>query len=416
MKRPLSNTRLLVGLNLALLLTLALAGCSLHRTDETIPRVTLATVFPETGADAATGLAMEHAVDLAVQQYATSIKGYRLTVKHIDSAKLAPTAAYAAAIADSHVLGVVGPFESAAALGLLPAVRQAGVTTISPGAVLPRTAMASAPTTPSPTNTSTQQSTVLSNAFFDLAVSSARLGSSAADLAVASARDHGLGAHAVYVVDDGTDTSKALVTTFADELKTKGGTVAGTDSLHAADPVSPQHVVSGIIAAAPDLVFFAGSDADAATLRRTLTQTGAPSLQMLTVGAFSAADKWTKLVGSPLVAGNTVSLTSAINLSSAGAKAFALAYSSAFQRQAVTPQTALAYDAAMDEIAAMRATVAAKQPLTRAQVRTRVAETTYNGITGPIAFGPDGGLTRTIPLTLYTWNAEGNLRAQTALP
>lgn len=416
MKRPFFATRPLVGLLLTLVLVLA--GCSLHRTDETIPRVTIATVLPETGPEAAAGLAMERAVDLAVQQHTTSISGYRLTVQHIDSAKVSPDAAFAAAKADAHVLGVVGPFEGQAALSMLPAITQSGLTTISPSAALPQLSPTSAATTTTSATASTSATSpnASTNAFFDMAVSTTTLGTTAADLAVAPTRAHGLGASSVYVVDDGTATSKALLTSFTSELKAKGGTVAGASTLNVTDPLSAQTLVSSIIAATPDLVFFSGSATAAATLRRTLTLTGAPSQALLTAGAFPVTAEWTKLVGSPLVAGNTTSLASSVALTSAAsAKSFASAYRAAYS-QDVTPQSGLAYDAAMDEIHAMQATVAAKKPLTRADVRTAVATTTYSGVTGPVAFTSDGMLARSIPLTLYTCNSAGNWQAQTTIP
>src|SRR5581483_1436571 len=96
------------------------------------------------------------------------------------------------------------------------------------------------------------------------------LGKAAADLAVASSKSHGLGAHDVYVVDDGSPSGKAAAAAFVQELKAKHGTVGGQRSLSLADPDSAQAAVSAIVAEDPDIVFYAGGTDGGAALRSTL--------------------------------------------------------------------------------------------------------------------------------------------------
>ena len=404
--RPRERPRHRVEALIALLLTMGwLSACSIGGPGQ--QTVTLVAIFPTAGASGAVGQSMAQAVDLAVKQSAALGNGYTLTATHVDESSVTVGPDTAQAIANAQVMGVVGPMSSVAALATLPALAQAGVVTISPTATLPGLTQSDQASAEGLTFSQSHPAGK-SISFFRLAPDDNALASAAADLALASPQAHGLGSHAVFVVDDGSASGKAQSAAFQAELKAKHGAVAGTRSLALGDELSVQTTVSAIVEAQPDSVFFAGSPEAAADLRRTLTQTGAPSLATLTAGVVADDPGWGDAVGNPLYAANTVGILPAQDLSKlTGAQAFTAAYQSAYPGAAVTPEAALAYDAAMVEIHAIKGLVAAGKTPTRATVLAAVAATKETGVTGAIAFNKLGDPATPPPLAVYTCDAKG---------
>ena len=405
---------------LAALLSVVLAACDVNKpVDKTYA---LATVFPTTGANAAIGQAMQRAVDLAVKQNASLGKGYTLTVDHTDEASVANAQAAAQVIANTHVLGIVGPFGSDTAVTLLPVVEQAGVATISPGATLPGLTQAGAAASEGLT-ASQLHPKGKPVAFFRLPRTDAAIGTAAADLAIAPTSAHGLDARSVFVVDDGTLSGKVTAAAFAQELKTKQGTVAGQQSLALGSASGgggqdAQSIVSAIVESAPDAVFFAGSTAAAAALRSTLSLTGAPLLRMLAAGTIGNDPGWSAVVGVTPAAAYTTALVPAPDpsaLTSPAAKSFAVAYAGAYPGQPLLAQSALAYDAAMDEIAAIKSVVASGKAPTPAAVLAAVAAAKYTGVTGTLAFDANGDNTTPLGMSIYTFDTKGAWQYQTGL-
>lgn len=397
----------------ALLLLMALSACGAHASDQTI---TIATVFPTSGVDAAVGQAMQNAVDLAVRQNGALGKGYTLAVAHIDEASGAPDQAVAiAATSSPHLVGVVGPLASQSAVAMLPVIAQQSIATISPGATLPGL-----------TQSNQAQAEGLSFtqmhpagkplAFFRLPETDTSAGKVAADLAVASTQAHGLAAHAVFIVDDGSDAAKALTAAFTQELNAKHGSVAGQKSIIAGVPDSAQAAVTAIIEAYPDAVFYAGSTVVGAELRSTLTLTGAPQLPILTAGIITDHPAWSATVGMAAASANTTGILPAQDLSALkNSKDFISAYQAAYSGEKPLPQSALAYDAAMDEIAAIKSVIASGKPVTSAAVLAMVASTKYAGITGALAFDKNGDNTTPIGFSVYSCDTKGVWHYQTSL-
>ncbi|HEX6122895.1 MAG TPA: ABC transporter substrate-binding protein, partial [Ktedonobacterales bacterium] len=367
MKLP--RSRLWLALSAFLLVAGWLAGCGASA-DKTL---TIATMWPATGPDAALGQAMQRGVDLAAQQSAALGKGWTLSVAHVDTASTDTASAISGLAAVSQVVGIVGPLDSQTAVDMLPTIAQQSLVTISPSATLPGL-----------TRSDAAKAEGLSFAdlhpegkpiaFFRLPQADDALGKAAADLAVASAQAHGLGAKSIYLVDDGSASGKAQAAAFAQELKARGGSVAGQHTLDLSSPVSAQQTVSAIVAAYPDAVFYAGGTAGGAALRGTLSLSGAPMMPILAAGPIAGNPGWGAAVGETLVATHTTALLPAGDLSALkDAKDFVSAYQKAFPKQDLVAQSALAYDAAMDEIAAIKSLIAAGQPVTREAVRAAVA-------------------------------------------
>jgi branched-chain amino acid transport system substrate-binding protein len=377
--------------------------------------ILLVTIFPASGASGAIGQSMTRAVDLAVKQNAALGGGYTLTDSHVDESSVTVGSDAAQAVTNAQVMGVVGPFDSLAAVAALPALAQAGVVTISPTATLPGLTKADQATTEGLTISQWRpQGKPIS--FFRLTADDNAIAAAAADLALASPQAHGLGSHSVYVVDDGSPSGKAQSAAFQAELKTGHGTVAGSRSVALGDEISVQTAVSAIIEANPDCVFFAGDLAVAADLRRTLTQTGAPQLGILTAGAAANDPAWGGAVGGAVLSGYTTGLLPAQDLTKLpGARAFETAYQSAYPSATITSQSALAYDAAMDEIHAIKTLIAAQKAPTRAAVLSAVAAAKYAGVTGQIAFDKNGDPVTTTGFAVYTCDTKGVWSYQTTI-
>jgi branched-chain amino acid transport system substrate-binding protein len=397
----------------AVLLSGWLAACSVGPSSN--HTISLVTIFPASGASGAIGQSMMRAVDLAVKQHTALGGDYTLTVSHVNESSVTVGPDAAQAVTNAQVMGVVGPFGSQAVVAALPALAQAGVVTISPTATLPGLTKADQATAEGLTfSQSHPKGKPIS--FFRLTADDNAIGAAAADLALAAPAAHGLGSHAVFVVDDGSPSGKAQSAAFQSELKAGHGAVAGSRSVALGNDIGMQTTVSAIIEANPDSVYFAGDAAVAADLRRTLTQTGAPRLVILTSGAAANDPAWGDSVGAAVLAGYTVGLLPTQALAKlSGAQAFQTAYESAYPGAKLTPQSALAYDAAMVEINAIKSLITAQKTPTRAAVLSAVAATKYAGVTGQIAFDKNGDPVTPPSFSVYTCDTKGAWAYQTSI-
>lgn len=401
---------------LVVLLVMWLSGCSIGNHPD--KKLTIATVFPQSGANAAIGRSMQDAVDLAVQQNATLPNGYKLTVAHTDEAAGSRDADVARLLGDHHVMAMVGPMDSDSAAALMPMIEHSGVAMISPSATLPGLTQAAAATAEGLdfTQLHPQGSAV---AFFRLPATDDAIGKAAADVAVGSTQSNGLGAQSVFIVDDGTPSAKAMTAAFALELKAKQGSVAGQKSLVTGAQDNTQSIVSAIVDADPSIVFFAGDTAAGAELRATLSLTGAPQLVVLAAGPIANDPTWSATVGVTPASGYTTALLPHPDLSTiTGAKSFLTAFQGAYPNDAALAQSALAYDAAMDEITAISAALksANGKPITRGAVLGLVTSTKYPGVTGTLAFSATGDNTSPLGFAIYSCDTKGAWTYKAAIP
>lgn len=396
----------LVSLLSLLSLLPALTGCTLALSGgRRPPRVLhLAAIFPTTGVDGPLGRAVERGVELAVRRHLRLAAGYRLALIHGDEARLSAMR-MEAVLRRQHILGIVGLLEGASTLTLLPTIERQRIPTISPGSLLPGP----------PTSIAGGHGTVRERAaaFLPMGVPDGVAGQVAADLAVAPAPAPA--ARTVFLVDDGSRTGQAVTAAFAAELVRRSGVIAGRRSIASLDPTAVQSVVSAVIEAAPDLVFYAGGTAAGADLRRTLSQTGSPRLRILTAGSIADNPGWAAAVGGRAISANTIGILPAPVLSTLPrARQFLSAFRRAFPGQTPLPQTAMAYDAAMDEIGAMNALIHAGKPVTSPALSVVVAASRYPGITGSLA--PYRALSERLNrFTVYTCNLRGVWQYQSAV-
>jgi branched-chain amino acid transport system substrate-binding protein len=398
----------------ALLLALCLSACSTGGNTTNDKALTLASIFPTSGAEAGVGTSMQDAVDLAVQQNASLGKGYTLAAVNVDEANGFMDQAVRALAANNQTVGIIGPLDNSDALVMLPSVEANGIATISPSATLPGLTQASAASAEGLDFASLHPSGKPA-AFFRLPQTDTALGKVAADVAAASVQNQGLEAQSAFLVDDSTASGKAQAAAFKAEFQADRGSVVGQQSLLAGTQDNTQAIVSAIVEAAPSIVFFAGSITAGAELRSTLTLSGVP-LPLLTVGPVADDPSWSKAVGLPAAAALTTALLPAEDLSKlAKTKDFVVAFHTAYPGTSSLPEAALAYDAAMDEISAIRSLIDSGKPVTRAAVLAAVASTPYTGITGSIKFNQNGDNTTPPSFSLYTCNNKGAWQYQATL-
>lgn len=393
---------------LALPLVSVLSACALGARDAPSSHtVAIATIFPTAGASAAIGRSMSQAVDLAVSQHASLGGGYTLKAVHLDESSGALVANVKAAAAEADVMGVVGPFSSQAAAETAPVLAADGVVTISPTAMLPGLTHADQAAAEGlafgqlhPQGKPTT--------FFRMTPDDNAAGAAAARLALAPSSAHGLAARSVFLVDDGSPSGAAQLAAFQRTFQASGGVVAGRRDIGAGDATGVQSAVSAIIGVNPNAVFYAGDLALGARLRAALTLTGAPTLAMLTAGAIADDPAWSDSVGGGALSAYTVGLLPAQSLALIpGGQTFVRAFRAAYPGSAVTPLSAIAYDAAMDEISAIASLIDAGKPVTRAAVLTAVASAKYTGVTGPVAFDQRGDPATPRRFAVYTCDAKG---------
>jgi branched-chain amino acid transport system substrate-binding protein len=370
-----------------------------------VQTLTLGVVLPLSGPDGQLGVAMERGVELAVRQNRVPAKGYQFAVSKVDEASATVGHDVSALAADKTVTGVIGPLESTTAGTLAPLVEQQHLATISMGVLL------SSLTQPTPAEPDGVSYPSLGSnggvlAVFQL-VPAAVVAKEAAAVAVAPSSAKGLGAHSIFVVGDGTPAGQQLSTAFVQALGSAGGSSVGTATVTPGDTQSAQVAAIAIIRADPDAVFYAGGTQAGAALRAALSLTGAPQMTILTTAPIAANPGWSADVGQSAAAANTLAVLPAQPAAnSTSAMAFAAAYHTAFGADA-PPQAAMAYDAAMDEIAAVKGLLAAGKQVTRAAVLARVASTPYSGVTGTLAFDANGAPKTQPAYGVYSCDATG---------
>ncbi|HEX6488818.1 MAG TPA: branched-chain amino acid ABC transporter substrate-binding protein [Candidatus Dormibacteraeota bacterium] len=183
--------------------------------------------LPESGGEATNGLPTLNGVKYAVQQQG-SIDGFKLEVANKDDA---PSGAHDPAVgaanirdlvADSSVLGVIGPFNSSVAKAEIPVANQANLVMISPANTndcltvdVPKCSLPGGyhPQDLRPTGT---------NNYFRVAARDNNQGAAMADYLYDT-----VGVKTVGVVDDNEIYGVGIADSFAAEFCKKGGTVAG---------------------------------------------------------------------------------------------------------------------------------------------------------------------------------------------
>ena len=353
--------------------------------------LTIGVVAPLSGDLSAVGNGIKNGVDLAIKQAneKKTVKGYTLTMDAQDDTAKADVGATVAAklVAESGVVGVVGPLNSSVAKSVAPVMAQANLVVISPSNsnvdLTGRGALLTGGTQVRPYKS-----------YFRVVASDDIQGPFAAQFAVKTVM-----AKTIAIVHDKKAYGQGLAEAFAKEAKKDGATVLKTETINPGDK-DFSATITKLKAEKPDFLFYGGEYPEASLLTKQLKSAG---LKIPLMGGDGVqADDYIKIAGAA-AEGDYATALGAPTDSLASAKQFVTDYAAAKYADPIGPYGAYAYDAANVIIAALAKSTASGsksgQPL-RDDVTKGVQDANYDGITGKITFDQFGDTTVKV-LTVY---------------
>jgi branched-chain amino acid transport system substrate-binding protein len=336
---------------------------------------------PLTGTLSAIGLGIKNSVDLAtkIANGNSEVPGITFKVEALDD-QAQPSAGQQNAtklVADSSVVGVVGPYNSGVAQSMQKVFDQANVTEVSPGNTSPDL-------TQGP-NWRTGAKTRPFHSYFRTATTDALQGPFGADYAFKRARKR-----KVFLIDDKLTYGVGLVSTFKAQFTKLGGRVVGQD--HVAEKQKDfSATVARVKASGADFVYYGGQYPEAAPLSAQLKG----SVRIPLMGGDGIFDPtYIKLAGPGRAQGDMATSVGAPLATLASAKKFISDYQSEGYKEPYAAYGGYSYDAAWAIIEAVKAVVAAndgklpKQP--RSQVVDAMSKVSFEGVTGKVAFDEFG--------------------------
>jgi branched-chain amino acid transport system substrate-binding protein len=346
---------------------------------------------------------IEDAVNLAVKQNQHLANGYTLKVINYDDAS-PETLDYDPQIGahnieqmirNSCIVGMVGPFNTDVAVAEIPIAANARLTMISPSTTLSGLTLRPYAEIEG-WNFDQMHPPGEPLNFFRIAPNDVAQGLVAANYVFDD-----LGARNVYIVNDRERFGEDIVGSFAQSFEVKGGRIVGIDNLSNGNLSAIDSIVTKIIEANPDAVFFAGVVDGGGLLRAQLVTRGYP-------GPFVGGEGIANDPGFMEVAGgNMANGTLAVapfshpsQISSDVASQFFRAFAATYPGETPVPEAAEAYDAAMVLIAAMKQLIQADQPVTRSVMIEQVQHIQYAGVSGAISFDTNGDIAHGI-FSLY---------------
>jgi len=374
--------------------------------------IKIGTELPVSGTDAAVGLPTQYGVDLAVALNKNSIGGgcnLADVVHKNDEGTSGPDPSIGASnvqqlIADPSVVAIVGPFNSGVAKQEIPVVNSAGIVEISPSNTNPgltKKEFADA----NGINFAQLHPAGKPESYFRIPGTDDIQGKVDADVALGAP----INAKTAFVVDDNTVYGKGLAAQFTKEFQAQGGKIVGSTSITPQQISNLTSLATTIVGKNPDVVFYGGvtSGGGGALKKDLVSQNG----NMPMVGGDGIADDpaWLKTAGSAAVnTYGTVAAPDISGLTGSAAQSFIASYKQQFPNANLLPYSAMAYDAAMIEITAIKNLIAAGKPVTRANVRDQVASLHYTGVTGSIYFDPNGDNAGNKVYSVYGVDSSGN--------
>jgi branched-chain amino acid transport system substrate-binding protein len=259
--------RVLQSVTVLGVLLLVLAGCSRDTgggdAQEEKKTVKIGVVAPLTGALSELGLGIKNSVDLAIRQANEkgTVPGYELVLAAEDDAADPATGANAAnkLASDPQVAGVVGTLNSSVAQSVAPVLAKANISQVSPANTNPTLTRGpkpdDAPQRVWPTYTRVATTDTFQGPF-------------AADYALGDG-----GFKSAFVIHDKKTYGQGLAETFTNRFEEKGGTIAGTETVNENDRDFGA-VVTKVIGAKPDMVYYGGEYPAAGPLAAQLADRG----------------------------------------------------------------------------------------------------------------------------------------------
>jgi branched-chain amino acid transport system substrate-binding protein len=352
--------------------------------------------LPVSGADATNGIPTRNGVLLAVEQANAKPlpAGFKFDMSALDDAVQGVHDPAQGAqnvktfIADSAVLGMVGPFNSNVAKAEIPLSNDAGLVQISP----------------SNTNTGLTKGDDAKklrtshpdvNTYFRVCTTDDRQGAAGATFA------RKLGLKKAFIIDDNETYGKGLADVFEASFSKQGGTVLGHEHITKGQ-VDFKALLTKVHSAGPDMIFFGGTTASGGgQVRKQMADVGMRDIKY--VGGDGISDEEFRTQAGDMANNSYYTVAAPETSKLASAKAFVAAYHKRFGSNP-GPYSANAFSAAQIIVAAVLKGIkenGGKLP-TRLEVRQNVAATqNFDTPIGKIGFDRNGDTTAPI-LSFYT--------------
>lgn len=352
--------------------------------------VTIGVDAPLTGDLSAMGLGIKNSADLAAknankQNY---VKGITFKIEPLDDQKQPSQGQQNASklVADSNVLGVVGPLNSSVAESMQKVFDDAKLVEISP-----------ANTGPALTQGADWQTKKVRpyKSYFRTATTDAIQGPFAAQYVYNDAKKK-----KVFVIDDKKTYGAGLAATFTDEFKKLGGKVVGTEHINP-DTTDFSAVVTKVKNSGADVVYYGGEYPQAGPLSKQIKAAGA---KIPLVGGDGINDATYGKLAGPESTGDLATSVGAPVESLPSAKQFVSDYKAAGYKDEYSAYGGYSYDSAWAIIEAVKKVVednGGKLPSdARAKVTAATQNVSFDGVTGKVSFDEFGDATNK-QLTVY---------------
>ncbi len=350
--------------------------------------VKIGVVAPLSGGLSALGAGIKNSVELAIKQAnaANKIKGWKIELAAEDDTAKADVGAQVATklASDEAVAGVVGTLNSSVALQVQPILDRAGIVMVSPantGIELTQGTDAAAKKRQFQT-------------YFRVATTDAIQGPFAANFA---SKD--LNAKNVVTIHDKKTYGQGLVAAFTGQLTKNGGKVVAAETINPGDQ-DFSAVLTKIKPLNPDLIYYGGEYPEAQLLSSQAEAQGIKAPLMGGDGIFDPT--FIKTAGQAAEGDLCTSVGAPTDELESAAK-FVEDYKAAKFADDFSAYGAYAYDAANVIINALADVLADEDELT-AEVRTKIVaavqKSSFDGVTGKVAFDEFGDTTTKV-LTVY---------------
>jgi len=352
--------------------------------------LTIGVVAPLSGDLSAVGNGIKNGVDLAIKQAnaAKTIKGVTLVMDAQDDTAKADVGAQVAAklVAESSVVGVVGPLNSSVAKSVAPVMAQADLALISPSNsgvdLTGRDALAAGKTQVRPYKS-----------YFRVCATDDIQGPFGADYAVKD-----LGKKKIAIVHDKKAYGQGLATAFAAQAKKDGATVLPTETINPGDK-DFSALITKLKSESPDYLFYGGEYPEASLITKQMKAAGL-NIPLAGGDGVDAAD-YIKIAGSA-ANGDYATALGAPTDKLDSAKQFLADYKAAGYSDPADPYGAAAFDAANAIIKALAKSYGegkSGQAL-RDEIVKEVQDSDFAGVTGQISFDQFGDTNNKV-LTVY---------------
>ncbi|MFE9356617.1 branched-chain amino acid ABC transporter substrate-binding protein [Streptomyces olivaceoviridis] len=345
---------------------------------------------PLTGDLSAMGLGIKNSADLAVrnankQNY---VKGITFKIEALDDQKQPSQGQQNATklVADSDVLGVVGPLNSSVAESMQKVFDDAKLVEVSP-----------ANTGPALTQGANWQTKKVRpyKSYFRTATTDAIQGPFAAQYVFNTAKKK-----KVFVIDDKKTYGAGLAGTFTEEFKKLGGKVVGTEHINP-DTTDFSAVATKVKNSGADVVYYGGEYPQAGPLSKQIKAAGA---KIPLVGGDGINDATYGKLAGPEATGDLATSVGAPVESLPSAKQFVSDYKAAGYKDEFSAYGGYSYDSAWAIIEAVKKVVednGGKLPSdARAKVTAAMQNVSFDGVTGKVSFDEFGDATNK-QLTVY---------------